>query len=52
MAKINPGLLMAWDALNKVDTTDYDSVNKNFQQLANQLSQDPNFGSWTWSVDG
>lgn len=43
---------MALDALNKVDTKNYDSVKSNFEQLANKLSQDPNFGSWTWSVDG
>lgn len=43
---------MALDALNKVDTKNYDSVKSNFEQLANQLSSDPNFGGWTWSVDG
>lgn len=43
---------MALDALNKVDTKNYDSVKNNFEQLANKLSQDPNFGGWTWSVDG
>lgn len=52
MAKINPGLLMALDALNKVDTADYDNVNKNFQQLANTMSGNSNLGNWTWSVDG
>jgi hypothetical protein len=49
---INPGLLMALSALDNVDTKSYDNVNTNFQKLAEKLSQDPNFGSWTWSVDG
>lgn len=49
---INPGLLMGLSTLKKVDTTDYDNVKKNFQALANQLSQDENFGTWNWNVDG
>ena len=52
MSKVNPGLLMALSALNKVDTKNYDSVKSNFENLANNLSQDSNLGNWTWNVDG
>lgn len=49
---LNPGLLMALQTLNNVDTSDYDSVNKNFQQIANNMSGNANLGNWVWSVDG
>lgn len=43
---------MALQTLNNVDTADYDSVNKNFQQIANNMSGNANLGNWVWSVDG
>lgn len=50
--KINPGTIMAWNYLSGVDTSDYDAVNGNFQNLANQLSQNEQLGNWNWSVNG
>ncbi len=50
--KMNPGILMGLSYLSGVDTSDYDAVNENFQNLANQMSQSGNLGSWNWSVDG
>lgn len=50
--KMNPGILMGLSSLSKIDTADFDSVNENFQDLAKQMSQSSNLGSWNWSVDG
>lgn len=52
MTAINPGLLMAYNAINKVDTKDYDDVLNNFQSIANSMSQNTNLGNWIYSVDG
>lgn len=49
---INPGLLMALNAVNNVDTKDYDNVLKNFQSIANNMSQNSDLGNWVYSVDG
>lgn len=51
-SKINPGTIMAWNYLSGVDTSDYDAVNENFQDLAKQMSESGNLGDWNWSVDG
>lgn len=51
-SKINPGTIMAWNYLSGVDTSDYDEVNSNFQDLAKQMSESGNLGDWNWSVDG
>lgn len=50
--KMNPGILMGLSYLSGIDTADFDAVNENFQNLANQMSQSGNLGSWNWSVDG
>lgn len=52
MGWVNPGILMSLSALDKVDTKDYDNVNKNFQSVANKMSGNANLGDWNWSVDG
>lgn len=51
-SKWNPGTLQALNYLNGVDTSDYDAVLDNFQNLANNMSQNSNLGNWNWSVDG
>ena len=50
--KMNPGILMGLSYLSGIDTADFDAVNENFQDLAKQMSQSSNLGSWNWSVDG
>lgn len=43
---------MALQALDKVDTKDYDNVLKNFQSTAGTMSENENLGNWVWNVDG
>jgi len=50
--KMNLGTAMALNTLNGIDTSDYDAVNSNFQDIAKALSENSNLGNWTWSVDG
>lgn len=50
--KMNPGILSGLNYLNSVDTSDFDAVNSNFQDLAKQMSENSNLGNWNWSVDG
>lgn len=50
--KMNLGIAMALNTLNGIDTSDYDAVNSNFQDIAKALSENSNLGNWTWSVDG
>lgn len=49
---MNPGVIAGINYLNGVDTSDFDAVNSNFQDIAKALSENNNLGNWNWSVDG
>lgn len=50
--RMNVGTATALNYLNGVDTSDFDAVNSNFQDIAKALSENSNLGNWNWSVDG